>query len=96
MGEQAVCVEACMQQALEIKKAFEEQLSIQLTAAFTHPSSDEEIIVESQLWTKTNISDEEMIIFAAKLRDNNNTQKAAIATLPLTTHPQWAEPHTFN
>ena len=24
-----------------------------------------------------------------------NTQKAAIATLPLTTHPQWAEPHTF-
>ena len=27
--------------------------------------------------------------------NNNNTQKAAIATLPLTTHPQWAEPHTF-
>ena len=27
--------------------------------------------------------------------DNNNTQKAAIATLPLTTHPQWAETHTF-
>ena len=26
---------------------------------------------------------------------NNNTQKAAIATLPLTTHPKWAEPHTF-
>ena len=25
----------------------------------------------------------------------DNTQKAAIATLPLTTHPQWAEPHTF-
>ena len=22
-------------------------------------------------------------------------QKAAIATLPLTMHPQWAEPHTF-
>ena len=26
---------------------------------------------------------------------NNNTQKAAIAKLPLTTHPPWAEPHTF-
>ena len=26
---------------------------------------------------------------------NNNTHKAAIATLPLTTHPQWVEPHTF-
>ena len=24
-----------------------------------------------------------------------NTQKAAIATLPLTMHPQWAEPHTL-
>ena len=71
MGEQAVCVEACMQQALEIKKAFEEQLSIQLTAAFTHPSSDEEMMVESQLSTETNISDEEMIIFAAKLRESH-------------------------
>ena len=27
--------------------------------------------------------------------NNNNTQKAAIVTLPLTTYPQWVEPHTF-
>ena len=35
------------------------------------------------------------ILYDCKIRDNNNTQIAAVALLPSTMHPlPWAEPHT--
>ena len=68
MGERAAHVERCMQEAVNIKKAFEEQMSVQLQVALANCSSDEEMVVEP---TQMKVTDEDMSTFVAKLKESN-------------------------
>ena len=68
MGERAAHVERCMQEASDIKRAFEEQMSVQLEVALTHFSSDDEVVVEP---TENNLDEEDISTFATKLRKTN-------------------------
>ena len=67
VSEQHVLKGACKKQLI-LKKAFEEQMSVQLQVALANCSSDEEMVVEP---TQMKVTDEDMSTFVAKLKESN-------------------------
>ena len=67
MGERVAHVKKCVQEAIEIREAFDEQVLVKLQSALTR-DNDDEVMPQNQ--HQIDIDSEKMMILVSKLRES--------------------------